>query len=122
MTQPKRVTRTFNHEKPTLHETVSKDYFIKTPVGVEQKAASRNRRSLPVNKRCPSPLTDSSSLVMTLNPLLSPDVTMSVDNNPICDGDLATFTVTDSTDAGSEPPFGDSFFAYPEGRLAKNCK
>ncbi len=57
------------------------------------------------NSSCASPGTDTASATITVLTSVAPNVSVSVDQNPICDGDLANFTVTDSTGAGTDPTF-----------------
>ncbi len=56
------------------------------------------------NETCASPTTDTATFIMQVNPLLTPNVSMT-GSSPICAGDAVTFTVTDSTNGGSNPTF-----------------
>ena len=56
------------------------------------------------NETCASPTTDTATFIMQVNPLLTPNVSMT-GTSPICAGDAVTFTVTDSTNGGSNPTF-----------------
>jgi large repetitive protein len=67
------------------------------------------------NANCASPTTaTSSAVIVTINPNLTPTITIAPDNNPICnnDGASATFTAT-ITNEGSEP----EIFWYVNGNL-----
>jgi hypothetical protein len=73
--------------------------------------------------------TDTSSIIMNVLPTATPSVSMSATDISICDGTNVVFTVTDSTDGGSDPAFqwmrnginvGTDLFTYSNSVLTDN--
>ena len=94
-----------------------------TPTGGDQNSISSTTLAdgdsvavvMTTNSGCATVPTDTASVIMNVNPLMSPNVVMSADNNPICQGDNVTFTVTDSTNAGTDPSFAWFINGAPTG-------
>lgn len=57
------------------------------------------------NAQCPSPATATSNKVyMTVNPIVTPTVSITASKNPLCAGDSVTFTAT-ITNGGANPAY-----------------
>lgn len=57
------------------------------------------------NSGCASPATDTSGVVITVNPNVIPSVQIASNPATICFGDIVTFSVIDSTGGGTDPSF-----------------
>ena len=81
-------------------------------VTIANAASPANYRAIITNGSC---FDTSSSSALIVNPLLTPSVTMVSGANPICSGESASFSVTDSTNGGTDPIFAWSVNGVPAG-------